>query len=557
MLDDLYNEYDIGTEGLFGPKSVEKLLNNATKQVNKKCKTIEDCDAMLQQVQNEADKFTQNMEQMQQLAIAYKAGNLTKKEFSEQIKAISAQLKDTCMFIGISDVAKSSKNVTDGELANLRAYIIGLTNAIRSRREVLMSVGADDSTKHVNNVVESAFGRAVMTEDGDYEVVEEGIFSRFTKSGKDAKAEVDAMSDEQVLGLYAEYLKKTYGRDLVSDEDIVKNSDETEIVTVSGVKFAKSADGKYSYVLSKGRGKGTKRRIISTKNMRSKVTDEVRKAKKSGAQAEAAEAMVQLMLDSGLAETEEIAVEAVVAALEAVYTDPGAEGYWGLFKQGNKYYNNGCAMIQKQAYGQAVGWFNKAKASYEDCLEAYKNSSDYQKDERNRKNQDTIKGDVKVNPSGGIINLIRNAIKGTPSKEYVYKPKDNIPDNELVEYARALISSCNVAIKRCEQLEASGRDKADWKASKKEARREAQALKKANKDYRKANKNRNPFAPADDTASESFIDNMMNNLDDEYASNPVLEAFLHGMGMCTAEEELLGIDYPDDDDYEEYEEYDD
>lgn len=560
MLDELYDGLDMGMEGIFGPKAVEKLLNCAKKQVNKKCKTIADCDALLSQVQGEADKFTQNMEQMQQLAQAFKAGSITKSEFKEQIKAISAQLKDTCMFIGLSDINKKSTDVTDQELANLRAYIIGLTNVIRQRRESLMAMGGQDDTTLVNNTMESIFGTAVLTEDGEYEVVEEGLFSKFSKNGKEAAAEVEAMSDETVLGLYAEYLNKTYGRDLISDEDIIKDSDDTEIVTVNGVKFAKTPDGKYSYVLSKGKGKGTKRRIATTKTMRSKVTDELRKAKKDGAKQQAAEAMIQLMVNSGLAPDEDVAIEAVISALE-VATESNGIRYLELFKRGNKFYNQGCALIIQKAFKGAIEQFEKAKAEYEDCIEMYKSSDDFEEDEKDRKNVDTIKGDVTVNPQGGIINLIRNVLHGGSTKDsnksYTYKPKDNVPKNELLEYARQLISQCNIAIKRCKQLDAEGADKYDWKYAKKEAARERRANKKALKDYKKSLKTKYKNGPVadtdgDDTASESFIGRMIDDTED-YVS-PTLEAFLHGKGMCTAIEAFDGLVRVDEYDYDD--EYD-
>lgn len=308
---------DTAEESVFKDTPVATLLAKAKEAVTAKCKTVEACEEMLIDVQNEADKFTNCFEEMKQAGLALDAGTMTKDEFKARILAIGAQLKEYALCVKLGDT--TSERVTDEEITNLRAYIIGLVQLIQARKEELQSKGAEDAGKTTQNQeasesITTMFGEGVMTEDGDYEIAEEGLFTKFTKNGKNAKEEVDAMPDKQVVKLYANYLYEKHGDKLVTDEDdITGGMDDIEMVKIGKVKFGVTEEG-YHYAIKKKNGK-ISRRVATMASMRKIIITEIAEQKKKGANEAANEALVNLFLNTGLASSREVAQEAVLAAL--------------------------------------------------------------------------------------------------------------------------------------------------------------------------------------------------------------------------------------------------
>lgn len=130
-----YDEYDEAMEGLFKkPKSVDKLLASLNKTINKKCKTAEDCDAMLENISSEESAFNDALTAMKEAAQAFKDGTITKKEMGTKIKAEAKKLKKTCSILKLSDINDKTDNVTDEELQNLKDFLVGAKEAINAKK---------------------------------------------------------------------------------------------------------------------------------------------------------------------------------------------------------------------------------------------------------------------------------------------------------------------------------------------------------------------------------------------------------------------------------------
>ena len=112
---------------------------------------------------------------------------------------------------------KKSEKITKDEINNVSAFIKGLYDVVKSRKDELTGGGNGPNGVTVEeSYVDIAGNYYVLNEYGDYELAtaNEGFFDRFTKRGKDAKAEVEAMDMKTLEKAYAEVMKAKYGGDI-------------------------------------------------------------------------------------------------------------------------------------------------------------------------------------------------------------------------------------------------------------------------------------------------------------------------------------------------------
>lgn len=132
MLDDM----DIAEEGLFKPRSLDQMLAKVQKQVNKKCKTSEDCDDLLAKLKSEENKFNSALQTMKDAATQYKEDG-DKKALKAAIGPASKDLKKTCDLINLGDVVNDKKDVTDEDIKKLHDFLVGSRKIINDKKASL------------------------------------------------------------------------------------------------------------------------------------------------------------------------------------------------------------------------------------------------------------------------------------------------------------------------------------------------------------------------------------------------------------------------------------
>lgn len=144
---------DDTVEGFLGvsrTKSVEKLLSAVEKNINKKCKSVEDCDVYLEKITAEGKKFNESMKALADAAKAFKEGKIDKKELNDQVKPIIKDLKGSCCSLKLGDLAKDEKNITDDELAALKEFIEGAKKIIEAKKA---SIAGDEAQEGCESTI--------------------------------------------------------------------------------------------------------------------------------------------------------------------------------------------------------------------------------------------------------------------------------------------------------------------------------------------------------------------------------------------------------------------
>lgn len=247
----------IAEEGLFGPTNVSKLLRVAEKAINKKLHSPEDCDAYLERIQKESTLFNDALGQMAEAARQYKAGNIEKTEFKNTIKAASSSIKSEATMLKLSDINKSAQNVTDDEIANLRAYIIGVSDLVRNRKNELTASLSGSLSNAAEALELMVPGDTIvlegmlyeMNEDYELEEAQEGLFAKLA-TRKAVKGEVSKMSLDDCMPLYAAYLQDKYGNRLVNDKEFYEDYIQKQMSVAHGLQidtqYKTSARGDYA-----------------------------------------------------------------------------------------------------------------------------------------------------------------------------------------------------------------------------------------------------------------------------------------------------------------------
>lgn len=169
--DDTTTDTDAAQEGFFGPRPVAKLLAKVQKNVDKKCKTTEDCDDMLAKIKEEEAKFNENIGIMATARKKYDAGEIDKKALVAEVTPCIKDLKTTCKMLNLSDFAKDPKDITEDELSNLKAFIVGTRDIIRAKKT---SITVDGSDKVVASESDIFGGLLIEDDEAETPVAEEG-----------------------------------------------------------------------------------------------------------------------------------------------------------------------------------------------------------------------------------------------------------------------------------------------------------------------------------------------------------------------------------------------
>lgn len=141
---DMYSDYSVAEEGLFSkPKTADDMIAKVQKSVNKKCKTVEDCDDFLAKLKVEEQKFNASLKAMKAAAIQFQKDG-DKKALKAAIKPARAELAKTCSIISLKDVG-SANNITDEEIKKLKAFLTGARKVVAEKKKALKTGAASES----------------------------------------------------------------------------------------------------------------------------------------------------------------------------------------------------------------------------------------------------------------------------------------------------------------------------------------------------------------------------------------------------------------------------
>jgi len=195
----------IGLESMFGEDVVSRLLAQAKENMLTKCQTVEECDQYMEKITAEATKYNNALMEIKTAAEEFKTEQIDKATFAARIKPYLDELKNSCEVINIC--SSDAEMANDDDIANLKAFIIGVKDIIIAHREALSrSEGGD--TPNTNDALESV----INTIDG-LTIAEEGNIThafriRFSTLKKDASALIKEARKDIKSGNYTDAIAK-------------------------------------------------------------------------------------------------------------------------------------------------------------------------------------------------------------------------------------------------------------------------------------------------------------------------------------------------------------
>ena len=138
------SQMDPATEGLFSkPKTLDEMLANVKKTIDKKCKTSEDCEDWLAKIKGEEEKFNTAIKNLQEATKKYQEDG-DKKALKATCKPILKNLKKTCNILSMKDISEDAGNITEDELKKLRDFLVGAKKIISDKAAELSDCGCGD-----------------------------------------------------------------------------------------------------------------------------------------------------------------------------------------------------------------------------------------------------------------------------------------------------------------------------------------------------------------------------------------------------------------------------
>ena len=114
-------------------QNAASLIETATLAINAKVNTIEEAEAMIQELSSEAVKFNELLTCIMNAMRQVESGDMQKEEAAGIIAPAVKELKDKCTALKIANVEAPGDDITEDEIATLRELIIGAKAAAEDR----------------------------------------------------------------------------------------------------------------------------------------------------------------------------------------------------------------------------------------------------------------------------------------------------------------------------------------------------------------------------------------------------------------------------------------
>ena len=114
-------------------QNAASLIETATLAINAKVNTVEEAEAMIQELSSEAVKFNELLTCIMNAMRQVESGDMQKEEAAGIIAPAVKELKDKCTALKIANVEAPGDDITEDEIATLRELIIGAKAAAEDR----------------------------------------------------------------------------------------------------------------------------------------------------------------------------------------------------------------------------------------------------------------------------------------------------------------------------------------------------------------------------------------------------------------------------------------
>lgn len=365
-------------------QNAASLIETATLAINAKVNTIEEAEAMIQELSSEAVKFNELLTCIMNAMRQVESGDMQKEEAAGIIAPAVKELKDKCTALKIANVEAPGDDITEDEIATLRELIIGAKAAAEDR---LVAIRLCDDCK-VDPEVENELNPPEENGEAfEFDPATEGISSFIQKmhakkvnkakvtvlmdSLKDKKTDaivkkvIDAMKPALVAGADGlsaikrdvDEMQKADGGDASKYEGKLSSFD-CVVKTISGVGVGYIPD-------NPSEGTGLAWIAVPTKDRKGNVVSTVITVRT------ACEYILNPIKESEVTEAmeayEEIAEEAAFLAHQYVNT---AE-----CKTAKALYQNAKKLYSMGSKEKALEYMKKAKDLYDKCLKKLLNES--------------------------------------------------------------------------------------------------------------------------------------------------------------------------------------
>ena len=368
-------------------QNAASLIETATLAINAKVNTIEEAEAMIQELSSEAVKFNELLTCIMNAMRQVESGDMQKEEAAGIIAPAVKELKDKCTALKIANVEAPGDDITEDEIATLRELIIGAKAAAEDR---LVAIRLCDDCK-VDPEVENELNPPEENGEAfEFDPADEGFISNFME--KRHKAKVDkakiTVMWESFNGKKSEAILNTFGK--AASPMLLAGTEGKDLITKFVDTLKESGDPTSDYIIKTVNGvtMGICPKDPEAKTGCLNIIAPVNFGKKKDVdyffKKEICEAILNPIKESEVTEAmeayEEIAEEATILAAQYVNTTE-CKTAKALYQNAKKLYSMG-------SKEKALEYMKKAKSLYEGCLKKLLNESGkFEKAERT----DTIK----------------------------------------------------------------------------------------------------------------------------------------------------------------------
>lgn len=261
------NDYEIAEEGFFSDPelSIDVLMDKLKAGLRAKNATPEQCDELLQKIQDEAVKFNDMIRQMANGVHEFEAHNMDKEEFLAFMKPLCDDLHKNCTALSLVKCDEDDGCIdNENELAVLREFLVASANAVAELKDELVhapgadspadkGVIGDDDIESVTEALEAMLaddGTDSVLDDADEDdfddeldeaeecgIATEGVRSwlKTRKENKDAKKAKIAELRDMPANKIASIAVKAIGRS--SDYVLAKGSAADEAINTEYVRY--------------------------------------------------------------------------------------------------------------------------------------------------------------------------------------------------------------------------------------------------------------------------------------------------------------------------------